>query len=110
MAKAVLVLVMVAAILVASDGAITCNQVTGKLMQCASFLVGSAAKPSGPCCAGVKSLNSMAKSTPDRQATCGCLKNAAGSYGINLGNAKKLPGACGVNVGVPIDPSVNCAK
>jgi hypothetical protein len=28
----------------------------------------------------------------------------------NMGNAASIPGKCGVNVGVPISPNVDCSK
>ncbi|CAN1166200.1 Non-specific lipid-transfer protein, partial [Linum perenne] len=49
------------------------------------------------------------RSTADRQAACRCLKTfAAAVSGINYGLAGGLPGKCGVNIGFPISPSVNC--
>ncbi|CAN1229985.1 Non-specific lipid-transfer protein [Linum grandiflorum] len=63
------------------------------------------------CCGGVKSLNAAATTTPDRQAACRCLKSTSASIpasSINYGLAAGLPGRCGVNVGFPISPSVDC--
>ncbi|CAN1327444.1 Non-specific lipid-transfer protein [Linum perenne] len=61
------------------------------------------------CCSRIKSLNSAIRSTADRQAACRCLKTfAAAVSGINYGLAGGLPGKCGVNIGFPISPSVNC--
>ncbi|CAN1810385.1 Non-specific lipid-transfer protein, partial [Linum perenne] len=90
------------------DGAITCGQVASSVVPCVSYITGKG--PLTPaCCGGIRSLNSAARSTPDRQAACRCLKNfAAGASGINYGLAGGLPGKCGVNVGFPISPSVNC--
>ncbi|CAN1229987.1 Non-specific lipid-transfer protein (Fragments) [Linum grandiflorum] len=41
---------------------------------------------------------------------CGGVKKnfAAGASSINYGLAAGLPGRCGVNVGFPISPSVDC--
>ncbi|MDG6100426.1 hypothetical protein EXU34_23615, partial [Alteromonas sp. ZYF713] len=63
--------------------AITCGQVTSKLAPCVGYLQkGGVVPPS--CCSGVKALNSAAKTTPDRQATCNCIKSASSSIsGIN---------------------------
>ncbi|KAJ8898847.1 hypothetical protein K2173_008156 [Erythroxylum novogranatense] len=88
--------------------AITCGQVSGKLAPCVNFLKTGGPVP-GDCCSGVKAINDAAQTTPDRQAACQCLKNAASSIsGINPGNAASLPSACGVNVGYPISTSVDC--
>ncbi|KAM0006269.1 Non-specific lipid-transfer protein [Helianthus debilis subsp. tardiflorus] len=63
------------------------------------------------CCSGVKSLNSAAKTTPDRQTACGCLKSAYSSNsGINAGNAASLPGKCGVSIPYKISPGTDCSK
>ncbi|CAN0911006.1 Non-specific lipid-transfer protein [Linum grandiflorum] len=104
-----LMLVMVATSQIA-DGAISCGTVASGIAPCLGYIRG--AGPLTPaCCGGVKSLNAAAKSTPDRQAACGCLKSAAGRIpGINYGLAGGLPGKCGVNVGFPISPSVDCSK
>ncbi|MCL7042806.1 hypothetical protein MKW94_017174 [Papaver nudicaule] len=74
----------------AAEGAITCGTVVSKMTPCISYLTGGALPPS--CCAGFKSLVAAAKTTPDRQAACNCLKSAAGGIpGINFGNAAALP-------------------
>jgi len=58
----------------------------------------------------VRSLNSAAKTTPDRQAVCNCLKSAAaGISGFNANNAAALPGKCGVSIPYKISTSTNCA-
>ncbi|KAG2289869.1 hypothetical protein Bca52824_049473 [Brassica carinata] len=56
------------------------------------------------CCTGVSKLNSIARTTPDRQQACRCLKTAASALGsgLNAGRAAGLPKACGVNVPFPI--------
>ncbi|CAN1327449.1 Non-specific lipid-transfer protein [Linum perenne] len=103
--------VMVATSQVAS-AAVSCGMVTSSVGPCISYVMGNGPLTPG-CCSGVKSLNAAAASTPDRQTACRCLKSttanfAAGASGINYGLAGGLPGKCGVNVGFPISPSVNC--
>lgn len=90
--------------------AMTCGQVTSSLATCIGYLRGGGIlTPS--CCNGVRSLNNAARTTPDRQAACKCLKSAAGSVsGLNLGNAAGLPKACGVNIPYKISPSTDCSK
>ncbi|KAL0914928.1 hypothetical protein M5K25_015320 [Dendrobium thyrsiflorum] len=90
--------------------AITCGQVVSAVSPCLSYLR-TGGSPPPACCSGVKGLNSAARTTPDRQAACNCLKQIAGSVpGLNLGLARGLPGKCGVNVGYPISTSTDCSK
>ncbi|KAI7743456.1 hypothetical protein M8C21_011307 [Ambrosia artemisiifolia] len=103
-------LVVVACMVVAAPyaEAISCGQVTGKLVSCYGYLTKGGSVPPA-CCSGVKGLNSLAKTTPDRQAICNCLKSAASSS-INAGYAASLPGKCGVNIPYKISPSTDCTK
>ncbi|KAK4406279.1 Non-specific lipid-transfer protein 1 [Sesamum angolense] len=60
---------------------------------------------------GVKGLYAAAKTTPDRQSVCNCLKSLAASYStLNLGKAAGLPAQCGVNIPYKISPSTDCSK
>ena len=89
--------------------AITCGQVTSSLASCIGYLQKGGSPPPG-CCSGVKSLNAAAKTTPDRQQACNCLKQAAGAIsGYNDNNAASLPGKCGVSIPYKISTSTNCA-
>ncbi|GFQ08746.1 non-specific lipid-transfer protein 2 [Phtheirospermum japonicum] len=88
--------------------AIGCGTVVSYLNPCIPYLTGKG--PIGSCCSGVKSLNSAAKTTPDRQSVCSCLKSIAGSYSVNLGKASGLPGQCGVSIPYKISPSTDCSK
>ncbi|KAK5793395.1 hypothetical protein PVK06_034539 [Gossypium arboreum] len=95
-----------------AQGAVTCGQVTNSLAPCINYLRGSGAGAVPPvCCSGIKSLNSAAQTTPDRQAACRCIKSAAaGITGINFGLASGLPGKCGVNIPYKISPSTDCNR
>ena len=96
---------------IGSDGAITCGQVAGSLAQCINYLKGPPGTPPPPCCSGIRGLNNAAKTTPDRQAVCRCIKSASGSIsGINFGTAAALPGKCGVNIPFKISPNIDCSK
>eukprot|EP01018_Ginkgo_biloba_P035303 Gb_19513 [translate_table: standard] len=109
--KAALILATVMMVaLIGADAAFECSTVTADLVSCLPFLKGNDAKPTPVCCNGVKSLNAAAKTTPDRQAACQCIKSTAQSYHINSGKANQLPTLCKVNVGVPISSSVDCTK
>ncbi|KAJ1273805.1 hypothetical protein BS78_05G012800 [Paspalum vaginatum] len=106
---------VVLAVLASSEtasAAVSCGEVTNALMPCLGYAMGSAPAPSAQCCTGVRSLNSRASSTADRQAACACLKNLAGrlSGGSGMGNAASIPSKCGVNVGMAISPNVDCSK
>lgn len=93
-----------------SAQAITCGQVTGSLAPCIVYLRSGGPIPV-PCCNGVRSLNAAARTTPDRQTACNCLKQAAGSIpNLNPNNAVGLPGACGVSIPYKISISTDCSK
>ncbi|XP_026457123.1 non-specific lipid-transfer protein-like [Papaver somniferum] len=105
----VLLAFMVVSAPYAAEGALTCGQVASKMTPCLGFLLGNPMSPG--CCPGVKGLLAMAKSTPDRQAACNCLKGAAKSMsGINMAKAAALPKQCGVNIPYQISPATDCAK
>ncbi|CAL1378450.1 unnamed protein product [Linum trigynum] len=91
-----------------ADAAITCGQVASSLAPCVPYLKNGGPLPA-PCCSGVRTLNGVARSTPDRQAACQCLKTAAGSIsGLKANLAAALPSACGVNIPYKISTSTNC--
>ena len=77
------------------DAAITCGTVASSLSPCLGYLSKGGVVPP-PCCAGVKKLNGMAQTTPDRQQACRCLQSAA--KGVNPSLASGLPGKCGVSI------------
>uniref|UniRef100_A0ACD5XJB9 Uncharacterized protein n=2 Tax=Avena sativa TaxID=4498 RepID=A0ACD5XJB9_AVESA len=111
----VAVMVVAAAVLLMFAGeasaALNCGQVDTTLAPCVAYATGREAKISPGCCSGVKSLNGLARSTPDRQMACKCLKNLATSIkSINMGKVSGVPGACGVSVPFPIAMSTDCAK
>ncbi|KAE8674883.1 Non-specific lipid-transfer protein [Hibiscus syriacus] len=84
-----------------AQGAITCGQVVSYLAPCIVYVRNNGASSGVPatCCNGIKSLNRAARSTPDRQSACNCIKGmAAGIPGINYGLTNKLPGMCGRQV------------
>ncbi|XP_074574455.1 non-specific lipid-transfer protein 1-like [Curcuma longa] len=103
-----LALAAVAALLAAPRvEAITCGQVASALRPCSDYVSGKVKAVPAGCCSGVRSLNSAAKTTADRQTACKCLKSLVPSSGA--GNAGKIPGSCGVNIGYAISPSTDCA-
>lgn len=107
------VAVLVAAALLASSAsaAITCGQVGSSLAPCIPYATGRASALPASCCSGVKSLNSAARTSADRQAACRCLKSLANSVkSVNMGTVATIPGKCGVSVGFPISMSTDCNK
>ncbi|OWM81633.1 hypothetical protein CDL15_Pgr007671 [Punica granatum] len=101
---------LLACMLVATESTVTCGQVASGVAPCLNYLRGGAPL-SQSCCGGVKALNGAARTTPDRQAVCKCLKAASASIpGINLGLASGLPSKCGVNVPYKISPSTDCSR
>ncbi|KAJ7961093.1 Non-specific lipid-transfer protein [Quillaja saponaria] len=93
---------------------IACNQIVSYLTPCISYVLNGGAVPAN-CCSGISSLNSLAKTSSDRQSVCNCLKNAISSSGIrytdfNLGLAAGLPQKCGVNIPYKIAPTTDCSR
>lgn len=90
--------------------ALDCNAVNSNLGPCIGYVINGGVIP-GKCCDGVRKLNGMARTTPDRQQACGCIKNAATALGprLNAGRAAGIPRSCGVNIPYKISTSTNCA-
>ncbi|KAM3266145.1 non-specific lipid-transfer protein 1 [Capsicum annuum] len=109
-AVAVLVVVVLAVVQLAmvARGAVTCGQVDANLAPCVPFLT-QGGEPGAACCSGVKTLNSLAKSTDERRTTCNCAKAAANRYpNLKDDAAQSLPSKCGVTLNVPISRTINC--
>nr|P81651.2 RecName: Full=Non-specific lipid-transfer protein 1; Short=LTP 1; AltName: Full=Major allergen Pru ar 3; AltName: Allergen=Pur ar 3 [Prunus armeniaca] len=88
---------------------ITCGQVSSSLAPCIGYVRGGGAVPPA-CCNGIRNVNNLARTTPDRRTACNCLKQLSGSIsGVNPNNAAALPGKCGVNIPYKISASTNCA-
>lgn len=106
------VMCMVLDIVPLGDAAVSCGQAQLSIAPC----LGYARAPAGgaipaPCCNGVRTLNSQARTTPDRQGVCRCLKSLAQNFpGINLQNIASLPAKCGVNLPFKPSPSIDCNK
>ncbi|KAL5974781.1 lipid-transfer protein [Asimina triloba] len=116
--RALVCLVLAVVLVVATSGphhqveaTISCGQVTTGVAQCLGYLRGTVAAIPPACCTGVKGLNAAAKTTPDRQAACNCLKTAASTIkGLHLDLAAGLPGKCGVSIPYKISPTTDCTK
>ena len=103
----------IACILIAApraESAVSCNSVASSLSPCINYIRGMGPLTAG-CCGGVRNLNSAAKTTPDRQTTCNCLKSFAGRIpGVRFNLAAGVPGMCKVNVPYAISPSTDCSR
>ncbi|EOA28151.1 hypothetical protein CARUB_v10024341mg [Capsella rubella] len=93
----------------AANAALSCGAVNSNLAPCIGYLIQGGIIPVG-CCNGVRNLNSIARTTPDRQQACTCIQNAARGLGsgLNAGRAAGIPKACGVNIPYKISTSTNC--
>ncbi|KAI4369835.1 hypothetical protein MLD38_018237 [Melastoma candidum] len=63
-----------------------------------------------PSC-GVKSMAGEAKTKPDRQAICECIKKALASIDYDPSLIPTLPKKCGISISFPpIDQNTDCSK
>ncbi|CAA7037833.1 unnamed protein product [Microthlaspi erraticum] len=94
---------------ITSNAALTCGTVNSNVAPCIGYLTQGGPLPAA-CCRGVSTLNSMARTTPDRQQACRCLQSTAKAIGsaLNAGRTAGLPKACRVNVPFPVSTSTNC--
>ncbi|GFY82443.1 hypothetical protein Acr_02g0006830 [Actinidia rufa] len=88
-----------------AEATITCGTVQSKLAPCLTYLKNGGMLPA-KCCSGVKELNSLASTTPDRQQACQCIKNTAQKIpGLHPGLASGLPGCSEEDGG-----AISCSK
>jgi hypothetical protein len=104
------VMLLVLLLAPASEGAITCSDVTKYLRPCVNYLVKGTGKPPAACCSGASALASAASTTADKKAACGCIKTAAKNINPNSQAAQALPGDCGITLSFTISPNVDCSK
>ncbi|CAO2153514.1 unnamed protein product, partial [Urochloa humidicola] len=91
--------------------AVTCGQVAGYLSPCVSYATGRGSFQPEACCSGVRSLNSAARTTPDRQAACKCLKQIiSGMPALKPDIVAGIPSKCGVDIPYPIRLFTDCSK
>lgn len=112
MVKVALLVVMCIAVMLTphAEASISCGQVVSSLSPCIGYVKSAGGVVPPACCSGIKSLNSKANTTPDRQTACNCIKSAAGNIsGVNLGLASALPSKCGVDLPYKISPSIDCS-
>ncbi|GAU29992.1 hypothetical protein TSUD_160760 [Trifolium subterraneum] len=92
-----------------ANAALSCGQIQLAVAPCIGYLRNPGPSVPAPCCNGLRSLNNQAKSTPDRQSACRCLKSIILSLpGIDLSALAGVPAKCGINLPYKISPSINC--
>ncbi|CAI9761909.1 unnamed protein product [Fraxinus pennsylvanica] len=109
----ILYLVVVIAVVVAphAEAAISCGTVASTLSPCLNYVMYGGHQVPPKCCANIKSLYGMAKTTTDRQSVCTCLHTvAASASAASIKNAAGLPSKCGVRIPYKISPSMDCSK
>ncbi|XP_050213913.1 non-specific lipid-transfer protein A-like [Mercurialis annua] len=105
----ILLAVAIVEIMMVPGLAIDCAQVNFSLATCIPFLTGIEASPSLACCAGVRSLKTLAPTPEDRRVACECAKAAAVRYpSLKVDAASSLPKKCGVDINIPISKTTNC--
>ncbi|KAL9272936.1 Non-specific lipid-transfer protein-like protein [Drosera capensis] len=104
------VLILSVAMAPRTGAVITCTQVIGILFPCEAYLKSGVETTMRQCCDGIRILNILDKSKPDRQVVCSCLKSIARAAGLNYAYTKGLSDKCGLSVGYRVDPSTDCAR
>lgn len=88
-----------------------CITVVAELLPCLPFLRGEGSTPSQSCCTGVVDMSNKAKSKGDRQAICGCVKEALANVEYQPKLISVLPENCGASMTLPpIDSKTDCSK
>ncbi|KAA8516171.1 hypothetical protein F0562_019350 [Nyssa sinensis] len=89
----------------------SCPIVVVELRPCLAFIKSSGV-PSKDCCEGVKKINDLGKTKPDRVAICNCIKNALSIVGpYDPSRIPLIPEKCGVPINLPpIDQKFDCSK
>lgn len=92
-----------------AEAEIPCGRVQITVAPCIGYLRGPGGGVPAACCNGVRSINKEAKTTPDRQGVCRCLKSTVLSLpGLNLATLSALPSKCGINLPYKITPTIDC--
>ncbi|AES79814.2 Lipid transfer protein [Medicago truncatula] len=92
-----------------TNAALSCPQVQLTVVPCLGYLRNPGPSVPAPCCNGLRGLNNQAKTTPERQSVCRCLKTTAQSLsGLNVPALATLPKKCGVNLPYKISTAIDC--
>ncbi|KAI4356141.1 hypothetical protein L6164_000188 [Bauhinia variegata] len=94
-----------------AESVITCTQTQSAVVPCLGYLKSGGATVPAPCCNAVRSLNNLAKTTPDWQAACRCIEAAVKAVpGIKPAALSAIPGKCGIHLPFQISPTMDCSK
>ncbi|XP_071716813.1 non-specific lipid-transfer protein Lac s 1-like [Rutidosis leptorrhynchoides] len=108
--KVVCIMVVFMVVAMPYTEALSCNDVRMKLAPCLKYLQ-SGGMVSRACCNGVKGLDNLARTIPDRKTACNCMKAAYKTYStIKPDNAAGLPNKCGVRIPYKMSPDTDCNK
>ncbi|XP_039132483.1 non-specific lipid-transfer protein 1-like [Dioscorea cayenensis subsp. rotundata] len=105
---------MLIALILAYDlcplSALTCTNVQQSLQPCIRYVKGIGIL-TAPCCAGVRQLNNVAKTTADRRLVCGCLKKFYSMiHGFKPSLIPGIPGMCRVKLPYSISANMDCSR
>nr|AGL08241.1 non-specific lipid transfer protein 2 [Cuphea paucipetala] len=92
------------------ESSVSCTQVVNYLTPCVNFVI-NGGSVSQQCCSGIRSLNTAASNTKDRQDVCNCIKSVVNGVPVSqtyINNAANLPSKCGVRLPYKISPSTDC--
>ncbi|KAE9622294.1 hypothetical protein Lal_00036984 [Lupinus albus] len=104
-----MIMSMVLGLIPLAYGTIPCGKIQVKLLPCLGYARGPGGPAPGQCCNGLRALNNEAKTTPDRQGACKCIKTTVlGVPGINLATVAAIPSKCGINLPYKISPNIDC--
>ncbi|XP_047308937.1 non-specific lipid-transfer protein 1-like [Impatiens glandulifera] len=95
-----------------TEASLGCGDVINALMPCYGYMrsYGNTAVPAA-CCNGIRGLNDAARTTPDRQTACTCLKQiASNAPSGSVALAASLPQKCGISIPYKIDPRTDCSR
>lgn len=95
-----------------AEAAITCGTVAGSVASCIPYVQHRVQTPPPGCCSGLHSIDSAARTTPDRQTVCACLKFVAGNIpGADYAVINGLIVRCGITtVPYKFSPSLDCSR
>ncbi|KAH7659524.1 Plant non-specific lipid-transfer protein/Par allergen protein [Dioscorea alata] len=88
-----------------------CDVISSLLYSCENFVVHGPPEMavSSECCGGLLHLaNISGKSILARRFICSCIVSLIDDYGPNATTIASLPGLCGVYLGFPLDPNIDC--
>ncbi|XP_057435392.1 non-specific lipid-transfer protein 1-like [Lotus japonicus] len=92
-----------------ADAALPCGQLTFTVAPCIGYLRNPTPTVPAACCNGIRDILRQAKTVPDRQGVCRCLKSTVYNLpGINLPALASVPGKCGAKLSYKISPSIDC--